>query len=125
MPPSAKKNLNSCAVRFVPSELQARFPAGTPLLTAIHKSGLVISTLCGGAGICGKCLIRLLQGELAITAADQEALSASQLTQGFRLACTAVLQHDCVVEIPNDKTGTAAEILTRGLGRTVSPNLPL
>ena len=44
---------------------------------------------CGGESLCGGCRIRLLAGDIPITAEMREALSAAELAAGWRLGCCA------------------------------------
>ena len=53
---------------------------------------------CGGQGRCGKCKMKVLQGTFEITTQDKAFFSEEQLEQGFRLACTAIVNEDSVVE---------------------------
>jgi uncharacterized 2Fe-2S/4Fe-4S cluster protein (DUF4445 family) len=46
-------------VHFINQNLKADVPHGTPLLTAARMAGIIIETPCNGAGICGKCKVRL------------------------------------------------------------------
>lgn len=53
---------------------------------------------CGGNGKCGKCVIRVLEGFFDITANDRSFFSDEMLKNGYRLACSAVVSDDCVIE---------------------------
>ena len=44
---------------------------------------------CGGESACGGCRVRVLEGEVPITAAMRQALSEEELRAGWRLACSA------------------------------------
>jgi len=103
---------------FLPSGRTARVAAGTSLLDAALDLDLQIETLCGGAGLCGRCRIRLMAGALPVTPADQENLTAVELAQGFRLACAAQPDADCTVEIAV-APGAEGTILASGSGRSV------
>lgn len=60
-----------------------------------------ISAPCGGQGLCGRCLVRLVTGELAPPSAiETSRLSPERLEQGYRLACQAKITGSCKIEIP-------------------------
>jgi len=50
-------------VRFEPSGLKIKVPAGTVLLDAAHKAGIYLSSICGGDGYCGKCKVIIDEGQ--------------------------------------------------------------
>jgi uncharacterized 2Fe-2S/4Fe-4S cluster protein (DUF4445 family) len=54
---------------------------------------------CGGHGTCGRCRIRVLSGELGVSAADEDVLSADEIAAGWRLACHARAEVDATLEI--------------------------
>lgn len=53
---------------------------------------------CGGNGVCGKCVVKVLQGNFDITAEDRKFFTENQLSEGYRLACRAIVRGDCVVD---------------------------
>ena len=77
---------------------------GTDLLEAMRQHKLCFSSDCGGNGYCGKCRIRLLDGELTISAEDRRFFSEEELKQGWRLACKAYPTDNCVIQILNKET---------------------
>jgi uncharacterized 2Fe-2S/4Fe-4S cluster protein (DUF4445 family) len=44
---------------------------------------------CGGDSACGGCKVRVLEGEVPVTAAMRQALSEEEIRDGWRLACCA------------------------------------
>lgn len=82
---------------------------GESILAAYRRQGGSVSAVCGGKGSCGKCKIRLVSGNLAITPADRELFGESGLREGYRLSCLAYPRTDCVVELCfQDETGFQA-----------------
>jgi uncharacterized 2Fe-2S/4Fe-4S cluster protein (DUF4445 family) len=51
------------AVTFFPARVSVEVPHGTTLLEAAFRAGLYLNSQCGGQGVCGKCLVRLQNGE--------------------------------------------------------------
>jgi uncharacterized 2Fe-2S/4Fe-4S cluster protein (DUF4445 family) len=54
---------------------------------------------CGGESACGGCKVRVLDGEVPVTAAMRGALSERELRGGWRLACCASASQSVVVEV--------------------------
>ncbi|HSV85184.1 MAG TPA: 2Fe-2S iron-sulfur cluster binding domain-containing protein, partial [Levilinea sp.] len=63
---------------------------GTNLLAALQHAGVDLAAACGGVGICGTCLVRLVSGRLAPPSlTEAEELGRARLEQGYRMACQA------------------------------------
>jgi len=52
-------------VVFMPSGRRGRFDEGTTVLQAARELGLGIESICGGRLTCGKCKVRVEEGEFA------------------------------------------------------------
>ncbi|NKC14621.1 MAG: DUF4445 domain-containing protein [Gammaproteobacteria bacterium] len=100
----------------MPSGRRGRFPVGTPLLQAARSLGVDVDSVCGGRALCGRCQILLCEGEFAkhgissTTASlapqsDDERRFVAQggyLAPGRRLACSALVRGDVVIDVPPD-----------------------
>jgi uncharacterized 2Fe-2S/4Fe-4S cluster protein (DUF4445 family) len=100
-------------VVFTPSGKRGRFAEGTDLLAAARALGVDLDSVCGGRGICGRCQIRVSEGEFAkfgissradhLTAfSDDERTyrERSGLAADRRLGCHAGVLGDLVVDVP-------------------------
>jgi uncharacterized 2Fe-2S/4Fe-4S cluster protein (DUF4445 family) len=87
-------------ITFLPSGLTVEAATGESLLKAARLGGIHINASCGGSGVCGKCRIILQEGTLA--GGVSEKLSDSDLKQGVRQACTATIESDCIIMIPEE-----------------------
>ena len=98
---------------FTPSGKRARFPVGTPVLTAARQLGVDLDSVCGGRGICSKCQITPSYGEFSKHGVTVEADALSEwnaveqryqdkrgLKPGRRLGCQATVQGDIVIDVP-------------------------
>ncbi len=110
-------------IRFLPSETTTRAPEGTTIFNAANWAGLAIDSTCGGRGTCGKCKVRVTQGNAPIREADRKFISPSELEQGWRLSCRAVLHSDCVVDIPRLMGNPKAALLGYGHHVILNPNV--
>jgi len=73
----------------------------TGLLKSIGESGARIRSVCGGLGICGKCVVKVLKGrELLSPPTDAEKRwLGKKLKEGFRLACQTRILREGEVEV--------------------------
>ncbi|QHQ62370.1 DUF4445 domain-containing protein [Anaerocolumna sedimenticola] len=69
------------------------------LLEAMIRDGIYLSAVCGGNGTCGKCKIRLLEGNLSITLSDKNYFTEEELENGWRLACQVHPKDSCKVMV--------------------------
>ena len=74
--------------------------AGTSLLEAADEAGIVINSVCGGDGICGRCKMIIREGE--VSAGATALLSRNEIKRGMVLACQTSVNGDLIVEIPEE-----------------------
>lgn len=86
-----------CTIHTPWDKPQARtVQAGATLFQAMGDHAAHLDTPCGGAGRCGKCLVRA-QGALSPADSQERSALGARLDQGFRLACRAVIRGDVEV----------------------------
>jgi Uncharacterized metal-binding protein len=83
------------------------------ILDAMKKQGTYINAACGGRGTCGKCRIKLIEGNLERTSADRRIFTEQELEMGYRLACKAYPNEDCSIQI-TDAGESDFEVITEG-----------
>lgn len=69
---------------------------GATLLAAAYDAGAPISATCGGQGTCGRCLVRVLSGDVEQRTAGAHAISP---TGDSKLACLTTVHSDAIVEL--------------------------
>lgn len=74
-------------------------PEKTSLLEALISHGKYFSAVCGGKGNCGKCKVRVLEGECPVTPEDQKSLTEAEIADGWRLSCKAYPVQDLTIEV--------------------------
>jgi uncharacterized 2Fe-2S/4Fe-4S cluster protein (DUF4445 family) len=90
-----------CQVDLEPVGCRVDCDLGDSLLEAARAAGLTLTSVCGGDGTCGQCLVRVVRGAVSdLTATERDALDAQQITEGYRLACQARLRGDVTLDIP-------------------------
>ena len=87
-------------VRFLPDDVSIAVEEGENLLAAAAKAGVYVHAFCGGDGVCGKCKMKIKEGELPREQAQN--LKASEYKEGIRLACQTPVVSDMVVEVPEE-----------------------
>ena len=104
-------------LRFLPDGPEVKVPPGVSLFDAASWNGVAIDSTCGGHGTCKKCKVRVLEGDVPISAVDPRAFTPDELRDGWRLACRAPARHDLVVDVPPLQTRPKAALV--GVGRHV------
>ena len=94
-------------ITFQPSSKTVEAPIGTPLHEVARAIGIDIHAPCGGTGTCGKCLVRVISGE--VHHGSLGILSREQIEQGIILACTATVGNGDVVIDLSMQTGSAGK----------------
>lgn len=69
--------------------------AGENLLKAAKRAGAPVYAPCTGNGSCGKCLVRILQGDL--DSSKSFYINDVDYEDGWRLACMSRVKEDVVV----------------------------
>ena len=110
-------DLGRVRLRFQPGDREVRVPPGVSVFEGASWNGIAIDSTCGGHGTCKKCLVRVVAGEVPVSAADTRAFSAAQLEDGWRLACLASAHDDLTVDVP--PLVTRPKAATVGVGRQV------
>ncbi len=87
-------------VIFEPSGRTVHALPGTILLEAAARAGFIIHTPCGGAGKCGKCVVRIRHGKCPPLPEETALLGEIRIAEGFRLACRAQVSGPITIEIP-------------------------
>ncbi|MBI9105991.1 MAG: DUF4445 domain-containing protein [Spirochaetales bacterium] len=91
------------SVKFYPSNKSVSVRSGTSLLEAARKAGLEVNTNCGGEGICGKCKMIILEGDIPDKVSWP--FNEAQIKKGWVLACLSLVYKDLTVEIPKKHRG--------------------
>lgn len=84
-------------ITFKPDDKQISIHAGATLVEAAGQAGIILNTVCGGKGICKKCLVKL----------EPDAQEV--------LACQHHIQSDLTVTIPNSSRFFEQKILEHGI----------
>ncbi|MGD8943496.1 MAG: ASKHA domain-containing protein [Desulfobacterales bacterium] len=102
-------------VIFQPSGRRGEVPTGITVIEASRRLGVDIETLCGQQKSCGKCMVRIEEGDFKKyniqsgpshvspwQTEEQEFITPALRERGFRLACAAVVLGDLLVFVPEE-----------------------
>jgi Uncharacterized metal-binding protein len=102
-------------VIFTPSGKRGHVARGTTVLQAARDLGVDVDSVCGGHGICSKCMVRPSFGDHAKHGihADEGALSPVNAVEtaydarrgikpGYRMSCQAQVLGDVVIDVPSE-----------------------
>jgi len=96
--------LSKVKIKILPSNKIISVKRGANLLDALLDADVPIESLCGGKVTCGKCLVKLVKGNLGSDSYPTSILSEEQFKNGYRLACLSTVEEDVVISIPYTKT---------------------
>jgi len=102
-------------IDFEPIGRRVTCEAGATLLDAAQQAGVMLSAICGGEGSCGRCVIRVMSGQVSPPNSTEEVqLGQTDVTAGWRLACQTEIASDVRVHVPPDSLVTEQRIQTEG-----------
>jgi len=82
---------------------EVRCQGGETLLDTLRRNEMYLPAECAGKGTCGKCKIRVLEGNLEVTEADELFFTNHELEQGYRLACQAYPNCSCKILVEENE----------------------
>ena len=123
-------------VLFMPSGKRGRFARGTPVLDAARELGVYVESVCGGRGICGRCQVEVQTGRFAKHGITSEAANISgwsakearyvekrgALAEGRRLSCSALIEGDLVIDVPQDSVVNAQVVRKKATDKVIERN---
>mgnify|MGYP005848285491 CR=1 FL=1 len=117
------------SITIEPSNRQIFADPEISFIENLRRNGVYLETSCGGIGTCGKCKVRFIKGRVPVSSSDENLLSETEIAEGWRLACQAVVKTDVTISVPHkhhrSKNGIINNILTGGYraGYIINPNV--
>ena len=122
-------------VLFMPSGKRGRFARGTNVLEAARQLGVYVESVCGGRATCGRCQIEIQEGNFAkhgITSSNTHISPRGPKEERYdrvrglaperRLSCSATIEGDLVVDVPQDTVINAQVIRKAATDRVIERN---
>jgi len=97
-------------VEFIPSSRKVTARKGETIFNIAREAGVHLNSSCNGLGTCGKCKVRVVEGEVAETLSSY-ALSEDLREKGYRLACQLKVLGDCKIFVPPETRLLGHEVL--------------
>ena len=99
--------MQTVQIRLHPLGKEVSVAGGTSLIDVLHEFGVEFP--CGGKGSCGKCKVKLLQGEINTDPEHKRRLKELGLSSEWRLACKSRAEGDLVLEVGQFETMIQAD----------------
>ena len=87
--------------------------AGDNLLELARRANVAIDAPCSGNGSCGKCRVKLIEGE--VDTIPSRHITAEEFEAGWRLSCNCKVASDCVVFVPDIASAYQSRMKTADL----------
>ena len=95
------------------SPVQIECNVGENLLELARRANVAIDAPCSGNGSCGKCRVKLIEGELETF--QSRHISDEEYTAGWRLSCNCKVLSDCTVWVPDIASAYQSRMKTADL----------
>ena len=95
------------------SPVQIECNAGDNLLELARRANVAIDAPCSGNGSCGKCRVKLIEGE--VSTIPSRHITDEEYNAGWRLSCNCKVLTDCVVFVPDIASAYQSRMKTADL----------
>jgi ferredoxin len=95
------------------SPVQIECNAGDNLLELARRANVAIDAPCSGNGSCGKCRVKLLEGE--VESIPSRHITDEEYNAGWRLSCNCKVVGDCTVFVPDIASAYQSRMKTADL----------
>ena len=93
--------------------VQIECNAGDNLLELARRANVAIDAPCSGNGSCGKCRVKLIEGE--VETFPSRHISDEEYEAGWRLSCNCKVMSDCTVFVPDIASAYQSRMKTADL----------
>ena len=93
--------------------VQIECNAGDNLLELARRANVAIDAPCSGNGSCGKCRVKLIEGNLE--SIPSRHITAEEYNAGWRLSCNSKVVGDCTVFVPDIASAYQSRMKTADL----------
>ncbi len=113
--------MNKYKIKFQPYDKTFEIEEGRDILSFAIENGINIPSICNGEKLCGKCIIKILEGNVPPTHIETKFFSDIEIKDGLRLACKTKVRDNISVLVLNEEEVESIKILTTGLETPVTP----
>ena len=87
-------------IKIIGNNKEILFSKGETLLEILLREGFFIDNPCNGKGTCGKCRVKVMEGDIEDpTVTEKKLISENDLKNGIRLSCLVKPDKDISVEL--------------------------
>ncbi|HKK96411.1 MAG TPA: ASKHA domain-containing protein [Anaerovoracaceae bacterium] len=94
-------------ITFMPNNITGIADSNESILDVASRVGVNIDGNCAGAGTCGKCKVKIVDGNVKLTKEQDLVLTKHEYENNYRLACCTKAKSDIVVLVPETETITS------------------
>lgn len=116
--------MKKARVLFTPSQKEVEGEIGRTILDLARKAGVYIDSQCNGKGKCGKCRVRVLEGDVSLFVQEEaQFVKGFEQEAGYRLACMTRVRGDAIVLVPGENvlTSVASRKMFSKRTKTINP----
>ncbi len=92
----------SVKVRTRAGEYDISTVPGVNLFELLSENNISVSSPCGGAGRCGKCVIKVEEGNIEASPGNERFFTQEELDEGKRLACKSILKSSVTLTLEGE-----------------------
>lgn len=89
-----------------PGEMVFHAKPGTPVRAFLLHNGILVDFPCGGKGYCNQCRVSIDPAPVS-GKGGRNPLPDEEIARGVRLACTALIEGDCTITVPEGRRAGA------------------
>lgn len=112
--------MSTYKIAFQPIGKTFEIEEGKDILSFASENGINIPSICNGDKLCGKCIIKIMEGTAEPTHIERKFFSDIEIKDGLRLACKTKIKDNLSVWLLNENEVETIKILTTGLETPVN-----
>jgi uncharacterized 2Fe-2S/4Fe-4S cluster protein (DUF4445 family) len=113
----------SIRVKILPEDRTVTVPAGRTLAEVLEQNGIRLSLYCGQRGMCGKCFVEIVRGELGDPdSVERRFIEGRKLPPRSRMSCRYRPAGDVVIRIPAASRLPEMPVFRTGIERRIFPD---
>lgn len=107
-------------INIIPQNITITAQQNELLVDKIQETGICLSVYCNKKGLCGKCFVEIVGGELPpLEEREEFLLEQKNLQKNYRLACLYKIRGDISIKIPEESVLQEAFILKTGIRSSI------
>ncbi|EFK09556.1 2Fe-2S iron-sulfur cluster binding domain protein [delta proteobacterium NaphS2] len=111
--------MSTHTIHFLPADRSVHVDDGATIAEAAQQADVLITNLCGGEGVCGKCRVQVTKGRAPAESLAKGFFSQDQIMKGYVLACQTEIHDDLEIVVPAESRVDASKIMTGGESQAI------